>query len=312
MALSAFATSPAFPRYVFIALHLSNRQKLTKAQLLVALCESTCIDHFWNHATDTKPCDFYGAGHMEHSLSKLPVVSEILSPRGSVISDATLVNLDAAVVTGNGLSTGIREARQQRRSLVAQSKARRDQAETDEVAAQQGTPTAQEISTPTDYERLPKASKGLCGYPGMTCADNADNTDGGNNEKPEVQPVPVTEDKLAYKGLCGYPGMTCADDGNVDTPPSEKREVQPDPRLPYKGLCGYPGMTCAETESNVAQSDEKRDAQWQPTLCGYPGMTCADDGKGDTQAAEKRDTQTNTIVNDDGNILEVQTEALST
>ena len=127
-----------------------------------------------------------------------------------------------------------------------------------------------------------RAHKGLCGYPGMTCAKTK------RAAMAVADALAAAEPKIrAHKGLCGYPGMTCAKakrslssisdalDATLDSVFERDADAEAEAKIrAHKGLCGYPGMTCARS----AAPEPKIRAH--KGLCGYPGMTCAKTKRG--------------------------------
>ncbi|KAM0721912.1 hypothetical protein Q7P37_002837 [Cladosporium fusiforme] len=124
-----------------------------------------------------------------------------------------------------------------------------------------------------------KARKGLCGYPGMTCA---------KTKRAAIavsEALAAAEPGKARKTLCGYPGMTChkarsplsaiEDALATTTDVVFERDADAEAEAKVrarKGLCGYPGMTCHKARDAEAEPRRRRKAR--KTLCGYPGMTC--------------------------------------
>lgn len=140
-----------------------------------------------------------------------------------------------------------------------------------------------------DAEALPepgKARKGLCGYPGMTCAKTK------RAAMAVSEALAIAEPRIrSRKGLCGYPGMTChkarsplsaiedALDATTDAVFERDADADAEAKIrSRKGLCGYPGFTCARSAEAEPEADpearRRRRKKAPKGLCGFPGMTC--------------------------------------
>lgn len=129
-----------------------------------------------------------------------------------------------------------------------------------------------------DAEPAIKSRKGLCGYPGMTCAKTKRAAEAVSNALAMAEPRIKSR-----KGLCGYPGMTChkarsplsaiedALASTTDAVFERDADAEAEAKIKSrKGLCGYPGMTCHKARSAEPEAAIKS----RKGLCGYPGMTC--------------------------------------
>ncbi|KAM0718207.1 hypothetical protein Q7P37_006539 [Cladosporium fusiforme] len=288
---------------------------------LVEYCQVSCFTHGWDFNKDKKPCDYYGSSDAK--------ASEDLKLRDATTVDTA--NSEAHVDPEIDLrrSTPVRDARQKRRASVLVNKVKVDLS----GANADGKPAIADLPPRDNLAQLldkrmpgdPHPIVNACGPPGETCAGKPG---GGTPSKREaedqgeaarleassvVKPGPTLVQRVASQRpaftfqptSCTTLGMPCGA-GKVKERDAEGEQAASKRQVVSSVMDRSPGRVRSKKPSSHSKATDPDNPK--PALCGYPGMTC---GAGTGKTIKQRDASisTDTFVDDDGNVFEVEPES---
>lgn len=245
---------------------------------------------------DSKPCA--SSGNAVTELKSIThVASTSTNSRQASLSHG--VNVQEVMKTERfhqGYATD-REARQQRRAIIANSKFARQVGHA-ALKSYPVTQSASPVSKDDPHHKGGEPSDGphwalnSCGLPGESCAGSSNG--GANNKRslqsekpgdlkatPVIKPDPTLVRRAATTRpaftwtptLCTAPGIPCA--GGAAS--NGLAKFADDAKVESATQDDSPEVVKRDLSSRKATRDDKG---WRPTLCGVPGISCAGSGNG--------------------------------